>query len=280
VKAAIITGLTVGMILGSVRADWRFDAETGVLYDSNLSNSDRASDEKDDWAWKSDVRIGNGFQLSRDLRLNVAADLEGQVWDRFHDFDEIGAGASAGLRYRFGLGSQAPWVLVEDRLAHNFIRDSAQSGLAERFDIRGGTAITRRLAVEAGYTLDNFAAPDRFYDRQGNGADVRFTFDATSSLQIRLGYAFRYGDVISYAVPPRPDIVRLSSEHRSDEAFGTNPLYTQYHLEASSNRVSVSAAYALAKYLSVQVGYEYVATQHGRLQYENHLVEAKVAFSY
>jgi hypothetical protein len=279
VKAAIIIGLTVGMI-GSVLADWRFDAETGALYDSNLSNSDRASDEKDDWAWKSEARIGNGFQLSRDLRLNVAAVLDGQVWDRFGAFDEIGVGASAGLRYRFGLGRQAPWLLIEDRLTHNFVRDSAQSGWAERLGVRGGIALTDRMAVEAGYTFDHFAAPDDFYDRQGNRADVRLTFDATSSLQFALGYSFRYGDVISYAVPPRPDIVRISSEQRPDAAFGTNPIYTQYHLQVSTNTVSASAAYALTKYFSVQLAYEYSMSTRDPLEYENHVVEAVLAFSY
>lgn len=267
-------------MMGSVLADWRFDVETGALYDSNLSKSDRATDEKDDLAWKSDIRIGNGFQLSRDLRLNVAAVLEGQLWGRFNDFDEIGVGASAGLRYRFGLGRQSPWVLFEDRLTHNFVRDSAQSGWAERFGVRGGIPVTDRIAIEGGYTFDNFAAPDRFYDRLGNGADVRFTFDATSAFQFGLGYAFRYGDVISYAVPPRPDIVRISSEHRPDEAFGTNPLYTQYHLQVSTNTISASAAYALTKYFSVQLSYEYSVSSHDPLQYENHLVEALVAFSY
>jgi hypothetical protein len=279
VKAAIIIGLTVGL-MGSVRADWRFDAETGALYDSNLSNSDRASDEKDDWAWKSNVRIGDGFQLSRNLRFNVAAEADGLLWDRWSAFDELGIGADAGLRYRFGLGRQAPWVLVENEAARWFIRDSAQSGWFDQFGVRGGMAITERIAVEAGYTLDNFAAPDQFYDRQGNGADIRFTFDATSSLQFTLGYAFRYGDVISYAVPPRLDIVLISSEHRPDDAFGENPLYTQYHLSAATNSVSVSVAYALAKYLSVQVGYEYSTSSHDPLQYEKHLVQAKIAFSY
>lgn len=276
----MITGLTVGILLGSVRADWRFDVETGSLYDSNLSNSDRSSDEKDDWAWKSNLRIGNGFQLSRDLRLNVGADLEGQLWDRFSAFDEIGLGGSASLRYRFGLGRTAPWFLVENRMARNFVQDTPQSGWADRFGVRGGIGITDRVAVEAGYTLDNLAAPDDFYDRQGDSVDVRCTFDVTSSLQLTLGYAFRYGDVISYAVPPRPDIIPLSSEHRPDDAFGTNPLYVQYHLEASTHSVSVSAAYALTKYFSVEMDYEFDATSQGSLEYEKHLVGARVAFSY
>ncbi len=59
-RSAVLT-LLLALPLSCARADWRLDAETGSLYDSNLSNSDRAADEKDDWAWRSDARIGNGF---------------------------------------------------------------------------------------------------------------------------------------------------------------------------------------------------------------------------
>ena len=35
------------------RAEWRFEGETGVVYNSNLSNSDRSADVRDDWAWRT-----------------------------------------------------------------------------------------------------------------------------------------------------------------------------------------------------------------------------------
>ena len=72
-------GIAILSLLSSfARAEWRIDAETGVVYNSNLSNSDRSSDVRDDWAWRSDIRAGNAFQLTRDLRLNLAADLRGE----------------------------------------------------------------------------------------------------------------------------------------------------------------------------------------------------------
>src|SRR5947208_12757706 len=221
-KTARSTVLSVllAMTLNFARAEWRFDAETGGFYDSNLSNSDRASDEKDDWAWKTDVRVGNGFQLSRDLRLNLAADLRGQLWDQYDAFNEIGAGASAGLRYRFGLGRQAPWILLEERIAYDRFHDSELSGWDESVRLRGGIAISERIALEAGYAFENFAAPDNFYDIQGNTALARVIVDLTSSLQVVLGYSYREGNVISYAVPPRPDIVALTSQRRIVTTFG------------------------------------------------------------
>src|SRR4051812_19413753 len=104
----------------SARADWHFDAETGGVYNSNLSKSDVEEDIENDWAWKTAARAGYGLQLSRDLRLNLAGDVGAEVWSDFDGFNHIDLGASAALRYRFGLGRQAPWVAVENRLAHNF----------------------------------------------------------------------------------------------------------------------------------------------------------------
>jgi hypothetical protein len=215
IARSTIAGALLTMTLSVAQAEWRFDAETGGLYNSNLSNSDRSADEKDDWAWKTGVRIGNGLQLSRDLRLNLAADLRGQLWERFDSFNEIGTGASAGLRYRFGLGRQAPWILLEERIGYDRFHDSELSGWDESVRLRGGIAISERIAIEAGYVFENFAAPDNFYDIQGNTGFARVIVDLTSSLQVVLGYRYRQGNVISYAVPPRPDIVALTSQRRT-----------------------------------------------------------------
>ena len=83
------------LVASTVHAEWGFEAETGIVYDSNLSNSDRSADVRDDWAWRSDVSVNNGLQLTRDLRLNLGADVRGEVWDRFDAFNTVGVGASA-----------------------------------------------------------------------------------------------------------------------------------------------------------------------------------------
>src|SRR5438270_8506693 len=77
------------------RAEWRIEAETGVVYNSNLSNSDRSADVRDDWAWRSDISAANGLQLTRDLRLNLGADMRGEVWDRFDAFNTIEIGRAS-----------------------------------------------------------------------------------------------------------------------------------------------------------------------------------------
>jgi hypothetical protein len=250
-----------------------------MLYDSNLSNSDRSADVRDDWAWRSDISAGNGFQLTRDLRMNLGADLRGELWDRFGAFNTIGPGASAGLRYRFGLGRQASWVLLENRFGYDRFQDTAQSGNDNMFNLQAGIALSDRIALEAGYAFESFAAPDDFYDRQVHSGNVRMVFDVTSSLQVTVGYTYREGDVISYAVPPRPDIAGFSIEREDEDEFG-QPLRTAYKLLGRTNAVSFSVAYQVMKYASVQLGYEYATTMHDPLQYENHLVQANIAVAY
>src|SRR6267142_1998423 len=207
-----LTILLLILFSSFARAEWRIEAETGVVYNSNLSNSDRSADVRDDWAWRGDISAANGLQLTRDLRLNFGADLRGEVWDRFDAFNNIGPGASAGLRYRFGLGRQAPWVLLEDRFGYDRFQDTAQSGYDNVLNFQAGIALSDRLALEGSYTFESFVTPDDFYDRQVHRGNARMLFDVTSSLQIAIGYIYREGDVISYAVPPRPDIARISVE--------------------------------------------------------------------
>lgn len=269
------------MTVSHAWAEWRLDAETGALYNSNLSNSDRGSDMRDDWAWKSDVRASDGFQLTRDLRLNVAADLRSEVWDQFGSFNEIGVGAVTGLRYRFGLGRQAPWVSLENRFGYDRFQDSERSGYDETIDLRGGFSVSERIALEAGYGFESYIVPDTFYDRQDHRGSVRVIVDATSYLRFAAGYDYREGDVISYAIPPRPDIRKLISEEREDdETFGSNPFFTAYKLLGRTHAVSLSAAYVVNRYASIELDYQYAVTVHDPLQYENHLVAAKVLISY
>src|ERR1043166_1439410 len=277
----VLVGGWCAMTLSHAQAEWRFDAESGAFYDSNLSNSDRGSDVRDDWAWKSDVRAGDALQLTRDLRFNVDADLRGELWDRFDSFNQIGLGALTGLRHRFGLGRLAPWILLENRFGYDRFQDTERSGYDESIALEGGMSLSERVGFETGYTFDNYVAPDTFYDRQSHRASARVIVDPTSSLQLTVGYSYREGDVISYALPPRPDLVSLAEEiRRNDETFGSDPLLTAYKLLGRAHAVSVSAAYVLSRYASVQIGYEYAVTLHDPLEYEKHLVEAKVLLTY
>src|SRR5205814_3813315 len=226
----IRTALVFLMLVAStVHAEWGFEAETGIVYDSNLSNSDRSADVRDDWAWRSDVSVNNGLQLTRDLRLNLGADVRGDVWDRFDAFNTVGVGGTAGLRYRFGLGRQAPWALLEDRFGYDRFHDTPQSSNDNAVNLSGGVALTDRIALEGGYAFESFVAPNDFYDRQLHRADARMFFDVTSSLQLALGYSYQEGDVISNTKKQKPPLPKKKKKPEDEGEF-CQPLRTAYKL--------------------------------------------------
>jgi hypothetical protein len=279
VRSALL-GLVFMTASSSTYADWRLGAETGALYESNLSNSDRASDVQSDWAWEGEAHASNGLQLTRDLRLDFGTDVRGAAWSEYDAFDRIGAGVSTSLRYRFGLGRLAPWVLLDERIGYDHFQQSAQSRWDETAAFRGGISLNERLALEAGYTFENLASAGDFFDRQGHRLDAGMVFDLTSSLQVRVGYSYRNGGVISYAVPPRPDVFRIATVRMGDPAFGIYPLYNAYRFRAETQAASLTVGYTLTRYLSAQAGYEYSVTVHDPLSYENHRFEAKLVFAY
>lgn len=276
----LFLGLWLAIPVRLAQADWRLEAETGGQYESNLSNSDRASDVKDDWAWNAQARIANGWQLSRDLRLSLAADLRSQVWARFNALDIVGGGALATLRYRFGLGSQAPWLSLEERFGYDRYRDTSWSNWNDSVRLRGGIAISARLALEAGYEFENRTAPDDFYDLQGHTIDARMIVDLTPLWQAALAYSYREGDVLSFAVPARPDIFSIAQVRPGVPIFGTNPLYNGYRLRGRTHAVSANISYRITRYMSLQLGYEYAVTFHEPLSYQNHRVQAQIAIAY
>src|SRR3954452_5050921 len=196
----------------SARADWRFDGETGWFYDSNLSNSDRAADEEHDWSWQSRASAATGFQLARDLRLTLGGDVVGEVWHQYSGFNQIGGGDSALLRYRFGLGREAPWISLENRIGYSAFEKTFRDGWDEAVHARGGFSFNDRVRVEGGYTYENSCTREEdIWIWCAHRGDVALIIDLTSQLQVSLGYSYRDGDVISYAVPPRPDLRAVAS---------------------------------------------------------------------
>ncbi|HEY0368789.1 MAG TPA: hypothetical protein VGC85_04265 [Chthoniobacterales bacterium] len=279
-KRIIALSIALTVVASCARGDWRFDAETGSFYDSNLSNSDRAAEQEHDWSWQTRIRAANGFQLTRDLRLTLSGDVVGALWHEYSGFDQIGGGATALLRYRFGLGREAPWVAIENRVGYDAFEETFRDGWSEAAHVRGGFSLSERLRVEAGYTYENSCTrSEDVWSWCAHRGDIALIIDVTSQLQVAIGYGYRYGDVISYAIPPRPDL-RAIATARDEENLTFDEPRTAYKVDGRTHAATLSASYALTKHVALQVGYEYRNTAHDALEYENHLVSAKLAFGF
>lgn len=262
----------------SARDDWIFDIRTGVIYDSNVSHSDRSADRKADAAWRSVLTAGQGFQLTDDLRLGVFGKVEGEVWGTYSGLNNIRPGAEANLRYRFGLGKNAPWIRFETELAYADFADEGRSGVEFRPGLSAGVGLTERFRVDATYGYDRFAAREAVWEHDGHSVSVHGRIQLTSSMQMVIGYAYRYGDVNSAAVPPRPDIVAIADVSELIDTF--DEPYMAYRFPASTHIGSIAVSQALSSFAAIQASYDFQYTTHDPLHYINHVAELALAISF
>ncbi len=167
---ALWTGCAAG-----ANADWIRDFSVESIYNSNISNSNRATDRLDDFAFGTSARLGRSTQLSDSLRLIFTIDLASQTFTKFDALDNYSAGATTSLRYRFGLGALAPFLSVEGSLRWKEFNDSLQEGVRSRVVVVAGKRLTERFELRAGYVFDHADARAAVYEQEGHGGFARAT---------------------------------------------------------------------------------------------------------
>ena len=263
----------------SALADWIRDLRGEVSYDDNLSNSDRGADQRADFAFAGQARFGRFWTNASDaLRLAVTADLDARAFARYQDFNRVLLGSSASLRYRFGLGAMAPFVRIEGGGGYADFEQNLQDGWRYRAAFTIGKRMTDRLAIDASYIFENIGGSIRLFDRRSNSFALAASFDLTEKTQLTAFYEFRDGEVVSYAVPPRPDLLALSNANRDVSTFG--PIYEAYNLDAVTHTFAFGISKALTQSVSVNVRYEWLETSRDQISYVDNIVRISIHASF
>jgi hypothetical protein len=260
-------------------ADWIREFRAEGLYNSNVSRSNRKEDRLDDFAFGASVRVGKFTHLdSTDkLRLTFTLDLDSQAYAEYDDFSNISAGATASLRYRFGLGAMAPFLRVEGGVRWTDFNDELQDGVRSNLSVVIGKRIFERLELQTGYVFDDTQTRTSLYDQQGHGFFVRVAFDLTSSTQLTAEYSLRDGEVVSYNVPPRPDLIALANTRLEVDNFGTP--YVAYNLDATTQRGAFGIHQAITRNVGVSFRYELQSTTRDQIDYTSHVFLLAVQIS-
>lgn len=254
---------------GPATADWIRDFRSEMSYDDNLSSSDREADQRGDFALAGQARFGRFGELTDDLRLTVTADLDARTFARYEDFNCVILGSTASLRYRFGLGAMAPFVRIEGSGGYANFEQNLQDGGRYHTGIAIGKRITEQLAIDASYFFEDIGGRIRLFNRRSHTFALTAAFDLTETTRLIAAYEFRNGEVISYAVPERPDIVALANAHRPVDTFGR--IYEAYNLDAMTNTFAFGISQALTQSLSINVRYEWQETSREQLSYIGNL---------
>ena len=264
---------------GSATADWIRDFRGEISYVDNLSNSDREAEQRGDFAFAGQAHFGRfGSNFSDDLRLTVTADLDARAFARYEDFNRVLLGSSASLRYRFGLGAMAPFVRIDGSGGYANFEQNLQDGRRYHAGITIGKRLTERLAIDASYFFENIGGQIRLFDQRSHTLALTASFDLTETTQLTAAYEFRDGEVISYAIPERPDIVALANAHREVNTFGR--IYEAYNLDAITHTFAFGISQALTQSVSANVRYEWQGTSRDQLSYNSNILRVSIHASF
>jgi hypothetical protein len=282
--AAAALQLTVAQ---HVHAERIFDADAGVVHDSNLTRAQNAADIRPDAAATLAASLGEFYAPTGNDGLTFAAFARGASYRRYHGLNDLVLGVRAHARHKFGMGSEAPWLALSVVASHDDYRDTLRD--SNRIEVRAeaGRRFTRALDGAAGIVFDRRydnhgeslvpGIPGNVFDLRGFGGYARAGYAITDTLYLGANIAVRRGDVESTAQQSL-QIFIVSSAIAADPVFGSNDLYA-YRLRGTTWTASASASLALDDRSSLNLEYsdERTYAAYGN-QYRSRIVRFVYAF--
>jgi hypothetical protein len=251
-------------------AGWAPNLSTTATWQSNVTNADVSSDKIGDLQFRADLSSSQRFSLGHDDALIVGARLEADAWLRFDGLNRAALGPTLAWTHKFGLGPFAPVFSLELAGSDVGARESERSGLAGSVALVGRQRLDEATLVAFTYERTRHNARDGLYDRTGAEGALRVTRDLAAEWSLSATARYRRGDVLSYAAPPRNDLVALARDHDDNTTFGRD--FIAYSLEAHTLAAALALSRTLDDATAFTLGYEYRDTTRHPVRYVNHLV--------
>lgn len=266
--------LACSLIRAADAADWAPQITATATWDDNVTNANRDADRIGALHFAGEFEAGQRLSLTRELALLYGAEVDAEGWPRFDGLDRIAAGPTVALRYKNGIGPLAPTFTLRATGTLSVARESGRAGPEGNLSIIYAQGLTDATRLTAGITAARLDAHETVFARDGLEGFVELAHDFDPNWRLALAARWRQGDVVSYATPPRPDLVNLARVRVANDTFG-RPMIV-YSLEASSVGGAITLSRALDETTSLSLGVEWRETTRDPLVYVNRLVSLGV----
>jgi hypothetical protein len=251
------------------RGEWGFDATGGFAYDDNLSNGFEAEDRKADTAAVVDLSAGLYEPLGDSTALGLSLLAHSDAYFRYTGLSNLGLGARAQLRTKFGLGSQAPWLAIAAQGVYHDYQYDYLDGWQYEAGATLGTQLNERWSLRGIVRYDAYVAsrtpPPLIptlvgspYDVYGWNFGAQTTFLASASDRLSLSYTWRTGTVTSVTQPDE-EILEYSDRVAADPVFGSGGI--AYRINANTETIGFAWSHALGQRTAINLVYTYRISQ-------------------
>ena len=271
-KLAFVLLLAVILPLkGTLAAAAEVSAELGGRFESNASNSNLPSDRLADGFFTVRIDVGTSGVLGRDWRWHAYLAGEGEQAFRFTELSQIEGGIRLGLERKFGLGWRAPRLQFDLYTAYRGAGQPGASGAGLAPSLGFVWQVVERGGISVRYLPQWFFAQGALFYSGAQEGRISGWFDVFPATRLFLDYSIRYGDVVSYATPPRPDLAAIAEVKEATDVFGAERM--AYRFDAWTQSVRAGIDQKLTTWLKLRMAYRFEITQRGNLDYANHIAE-------
>jgi hypothetical protein len=274
--AALLFIAALFIMTSAAHAEWLIDAEFSAVYESNINGAIAGQDRKSDVALVPAVSFGHYAQPADSTSIAVSADMKYSGFARFSGLDHLESGLAASVKYKWGLGSYAPWIKIFGSGAHVDFREDFRDEDLARAGLLTGKRMYERIFAQIGYAYESGSARDSRFDTRNGIVSAKLDYLLTESVQTWIGYAFGSGVYIanlpfSGAAPFNPRAVVV---HTFQQPMGA------FQLRADARILSLGARKTVTNHWSVDVSADFIDIFGNERHYPDSIYKVNAAYSY
>ena len=268
-KLALLLLVVASALCGRAE-EWAPNITLTAGWQSNATNAHLDSDQVDSLQVMADGVASHRYAFGTADSLHLTGHLAAEWWPRYEGLQTGAIGARTEWRHKFGLGAMAPVLSAE--IAGDLIaaKEEGRRGSRLGFTVAFQKRFNDVTRVTVAHELAQRYARVAVFDHEANETSLTLDRDFGSLKRLTFSVHHRDGEVVSYATPPRPDLVALASSRVEVDTFD-RPMVA-YSIDARTWRARVAFARALDEHSAIVGAYEWRNTERKPLRYVNHLV--------
>jgi hypothetical protein len=244
------------------RADnWAPNITTTAGWNINAPNADHSADQADALQLKSELLAAQSYVHGRDDTLRLVLRMGGEWWTRYHALTAGSGGARAEWQHKFGVNAVAPVLIGAFEAFGALPKESGRTGAGASFSLGVRKRFDDLTRGSLSHTVTRFDARNSVFDRTANESTLEIDRDLTDLARLSLAGQYRDGDLVSYALGPRPDLTALASRQAALATFGGGR--TAYRIDARTWSARLALLRAVTENSAVILAYEWSESHRG-----------------
>lgn len=248
---------------------WLPSAGTAAAWTSNITNANRPADIIGALQLGAEVGASRRQPLGRDDTFFTTLSARAEAWPRFDGLDRAGVGGRLAWQRKFGLGAFAPTFALEGAGEWMGARESGRGGRLGLLALTARQRLASEWVVRARHEHARHDARAAAFDRTGRETTLALDWEAAPGWRLTASVSGRRGDVLAYATPPRPDILREGRATGLMTTFDRERPMMSYVLDARTVSWRLESSHSLDPRHTLSAAAEYRDTERGAVRYLN-----------